>query len=36
MSDNATLLDIVEIGKAGRFIHHIVDEKRRRGIVFVV
>ena len=25
-SDNANLLDIAEVGKAGRFAHHIVDE----------
>jgi len=26
MTDNANLLDATDIGKAGRFVHHIVDE----------
>ena len=30
MSDKANLLDINKISKAGRFIHHIVDESAVR------
>lgn len=30
-SDNANLLDIAESCKAGRFIHHIVDESAAAG-----
>ncbi len=26
MSDNANLLDIVESGKVGRFVHYMLDE----------